>query len=102
MQVILGGIHIFAAHLVRYFEFEYHERGRWQTSDLQDLIELLDQFAYDCYWALNSGNLTRLTGCWHDDYNEKGWSNIACISRKEIFTNRLMESLTDFMPQSTF
>lgn len=102
MQVILGGIHIFAAHLVRYFEFEYHFTGRWQTSNLQDLIELLDQLGYDCYWALNSGNLTRITGCWHDDYNEKWWSNVACISRKEIYTSKFMESLTEFVPSSRY
>jgi len=102
MQVILGGIHIFAAHLIRYFEFEYHFTGRWQTSNLRDLIELLDLFGYDCYWALNSGNLTRITGCWHEDYNEKWWSNVACISRKEIYTNKLMESLTNFEPSNRY
>lgn len=96
MQVILGGIQIFAAHAVRYFQFEYHQTGRWRTSSLQDLIELLDQFGYDCYWALNSGFLTRLTGCWHDDYTAKQWSNVACISRREIITNQLMQSLAGY------
>jgi FkbM family methyltransferase len=96
MQVILGGIRIFAAHIVRYFEFEYHNIGRWSTSSLQDLVELLDQFRYDCYWALNTGDLVRLTGCWHDDYHQKRWSNVACISRNENFTSQVMESLTEF------
>ena len=63
MRAILGGIRSLAAEKVRYMEFEYHKVGRWSKSDLQDLIDLLDQFGFDYYWALNSGGLRRLTGC---------------------------------------
>jgi hypothetical protein len=93
MQVILGGLNLLATHSVRYLEFEYHSVGRWVSSSLQDAIELLDSMGYDCYWAMNSGKLVRLTGCWSDSYHRKKFSNLACVSRKEDETLQFMESL---------
>ncbi len=85
-----------ASNRVRYFEFEYNSVGRWEKSDLQDLIDLLDQIDYDCYWALNSGGLSRLTGCWHDSYYERTWGNVACICRQEQRTHQKMQYVAGF------
>ena len=94
VRVLLGGLNTLAAHKIRYFEFEYHHHGKWATSDLEDVIDMLDQFGYDCYWALNSGGLSRLTGCWHATYaDEATWSNIACISRRQYQTHAWMEEI---------
>ncbi|EKX44224.1 hypothetical protein GUITHDRAFT_139792 [Guillardia theta CCMP2712] len=97
MRAVLGGIRALGAQMVRYMEFEYHYVGRWRRSDLQDLIDLLDQMNYDCFWALNTGGLSRLTGCWHDSYyREKDWSNVACINRNQRVTHRKMQRLAGF------
>jgi len=66
MRAVIGAVRSLSARKIRYLEFEYHEVGRWARSDLQDLVDLLDQLNFACYWALKSGGLTRLTGCWHD------------------------------------
>lgn len=92
MRVIFGAVHSLSK--VRFLEFEYHNVNRWQYSDLQDLIDLLDQFNFDCYWPLNDGRLLRLTGCWHDSYYAKrAWSNVACCSRNEIALHSAMNDL---------
>jgi len=94
MQVILGGIDLFASQSVRFFEFEHHADGRWGTSGLRDLIELLDSMGYDCYWSLWH-SLARITGCWSDKYLEKMWSNIVCINRGDEKTHAMMESMAN-------
>lgn len=97
LRAILGAINTIAAQKVKYIEFEYHEVGRWKYSDLQDLIDLLDNVQYDCYWALDSGKLSRLTGCWHDSYyTERSWSNIACINRNLPHTHKRMQEIAGF------
>jgi FkbM family methyltransferase len=117
MRVIFGAVHALGAQIVRFLEFEYHGVNRWARSDLQDLIDLLDQFGYDCYWEgghgwaweggivggtvvpVNSdGKLWRLTGCWHDSYydvykNMKSNGNVACANRNEIELINEMERM---------
>jgi FkbM family methyltransferase len=94
MRVIFGAVHSLSR--VRFLEFEYHNVNRWQYSDLQDLIDLLDQFNFDCYWPLNDGRLFRLTGCWHDSYYAKRtWSNVACCNRNEIALHNAMDNLAN-------
>ena len=96
-RAILGGLRTLAAGVVHYLEFEYHQVGRWVVSDLQDLVDLLDQLGFDCYWALNTGGLSRLTGCWHDSYYaDRYWSNVACIDRGLQHTHRKMQQLSGF------
>lgn len=97
MKALIGCIKTLASGIIRYLEFEYHSVGRWAQSDLQDLIDILDQLNFDCYWTLNSGNLLRLTGCWHDSYyRERTWSNIGCINRKETETHLFMQKNAGF------
>ncbi len=94
VRAIIGGIRSLAAEKVRYMEFEYHKVGRWAFSDLQDVVDILDQLGFDCYWALNSGGLSRLTGCWHDSYyTDRFWSNVACVQRNLRQTHKKMQEL---------
>ena len=81
-RVLLGALRTLPR--VRYLEFEYHRVNRWARSDLQDLVDFLDQLGFDCFWAGSAGQLWRLTGCWHDSYYaQRDWSNVACASRGE-------------------
>jgi FkbM family methyltransferase len=83
-RVIIGATNLFLNEKIRAFEFEYHKVGHWQNSSLEDLIDQIDHFGFDCYWEFNSGMLTRITGCWDHSYNERGHSNIACAHRKSL------------------
>ena len=97
MRVIFGAIHTLP--IVKYLEFEYHSMNRWANSDLQDLIDLLDQFGFECFWGGNRGQLWRLTGCWHDSYYPKRyWSNVVCPSRsqKQLYET-MLEHAQKFM-----
>ncbi len=94
MRVIFGSVH--SLHKVRFLEFEYHVSNRWAQSDLQDLVDLLDQFNFDCYWPSNEGKLWRLTGCWHDSYYTKRfWSNVACCNRNEKILHSAMNDIAE-------
>lgn len=91
-RVIFGGSRLFAAQKVRVFEFEVHAVNHWLKSDLEDLIDLLDNYGYTCYWETNNGNLVQISGCWAPPYNQHPWRNVACVLRTEpIF--ELMDKL---------
>ena len=95
MRAIIGCVRSLYTKKIRYFEFEYHNVARWAFSDLQDLIDILDQMDFACYWALNSGGLCRLTGCWHDMYyKQRTWSNVACINRASKHTYARMQEIS--------
>jgi FkbM family methyltransferase len=96
VRVLLGALRTLASAKVRYLEFEYHQVGHWKISSLEDTIDMLDNLNFDCYWSLNGGGLRRLTGCWHTSYDERKWSNVACISRRERATHAYMERLAGF------
>ncbi len=49
-----------------------HSIGLWKTVTLKELIEALDALGYDCYYE-GTPTLTRITGCWVDDYEIKNW-----------------------------
>ena len=93
MRVIFGSMKLLSTIKVRYMEFEYHQVGHWAHSDLGDLADLLDQFGFDCYIPGNGGQLWRLTGCWHDSYYRRTWSNVACVNREESEVHRVMEEI---------
>ena len=96
VRVLLGGLGTLTSAKVRYLEFEYHHVGHWARSNLEDLIDMLDNLNFDCYWSLNDGGARKLTGCWHASYDEKIWSNVACINRRESDTHAYIERLTGF------
>ena len=97
MPVILGALRTLP--IVKYLEFEYHSVNSWANSDLQDLIELLDEFGFECFWGGNDGQLWRLTGCWHDFYYaQRHWSNVVCSSRSQTELHETMlEQAQKFM-----
>jgi FkbM family methyltransferase len=79
-RVLIGAIK--SLPRVRLLEFEYHSVGHWATADLQDSVDYLDNLGFTCFWAGNTGQLWRLTSCWHDSYyGDRWWSNVVCCNR---------------------
>ena len=63
-----------------YLEFEYNWMGSWASYKLSDIIQLLDDNKFTCYWIGND-EIWRITDCWMDYYNNHFWSNIGCAHR---------------------
>ena len=94
-RVLYGSVKMLATTHVRYLEFEYNSVGQWLNSDLQDVVDLLDNFGFDCYWLGNKGELWRLTGCWADNYYRRVWSNVGCVNRQEAVLWEEMERVSE-------
>ena len=77
--VLKGGADIL--HQVQYLEFEYNWMGDWKATSLKDIIKLLNNKGFTCYWAGMNGHIWRITGCWMDHFDIKTWSNIACVNQ---------------------
>ena len=80
MDVLLGGMNHTISR-VHYLEFEYNWMGAWKKQHLRDLIELLDERGFTCYWPGFDSNIWRITGCWLEHYDIHFWSNVACVNR---------------------
>ena len=80
MDVLLGGLKT-ALPRTQYLEFEYNWVGSWGHQHLNDLVTLLDQRGFTCYWPGFDNNIWRITGCWLDFYDTHVWSNVACVNR---------------------
>eukprot|EP00667_Euglena_gracilis_P029137 EG_transcript_38137 len=76
--------------LVRYFEFEYHKFGVWLQTSLQQVIKRLKTYGFICYW-IGKGKVWRLTDCWHEAYEDRQWSNIGCVAKREKGWYGIME-----------
>ena len=91
--VIIGAINTLFQLKPSYLQFENHGIGRWKTWHLKDVIDLLDNLSYECFWATNSGKLIRLSACWSSEYDEvKTWSNVACFHRSDTTLASIMRS----------
>jgi FkbM family methyltransferase len=93
MRVLYGAMRLLAGKRVRFLQFEYHSVNHWAHTDLSDVIDVLDQLGYDCYFAGIQGQLWRVTGCWHDSYHKKAWSNVVCAARDEKLLHEIMEEI---------
>eukprot|EP00184_Porphyridium_aerugineum_P003936 CAMPEP_0184706698 /NCGR_PEP_ID=MMETSP0313-20130426/36893_1 /TAXON_ID=2792 /ORGANISM="Porphyridium aerugineum, Strain SAG 1380-2" /LENGTH=253 /DNA_ID=CAMNT_0027168257 /DNA_START=179 /DNA_END=940 /DNA_ORIENTATION=+ len=95
VPVLLGSIMTLATKTVRVIEFEYHNIGRWVYARLEELLDLLDNLGFDCYWQNANGDLLRLTGCYDEIMTEpdfKTWSNVFCVNRREKRLASFVES----------
>jgi hypothetical protein len=52
----------------------------WKTRSLEDVVQTLNGYGYDCYLAQHH-ILLQLTGCWDAAYEFKDWSNVICVPR---------------------
>ena len=67
-------------HRIEYMEFEYSWRGEWRNHKLSDIIQMLDESNFTCFWIGNH-ELWRITGCFQEHYDKQFWSNIGCGNR---------------------
>ena len=68
---------------VEYLEFEYNWMGSWAKVHLLDVVEMLDETGFTCYWA-GIDILWRITDCWQSFYDIHAWSNVACVNRNTV------------------
>ena len=68
---------------VEYLEFEYNWMGSWRTQHLYDMVEMLNERDFSCYWA-GRRRLWRITGCWMQYFDVHTWSNVACVNRSRV------------------
>lgn len=98
MRVLYGAVNFLSAHLVRVIEFEVHTKGQWGLTRVDNLIDLLDNLGFDCYWAASQKMpLLRITGCTDEKYENdevKRWSNVACANRAETELAELFEAIS--------
>lgn len=81
----LKGAHgLLSGNDVRCVIFEYHKIGPWQTHKLENIINTLDRYGYDCYFQ-GQGRLWQITNCWDAGYEFRDWSNVMCVLRKDIW-----------------
>jgi len=85
---------------VKYLEFEYNWKEGWADITLSSVIEDLKLNGFACYWAGVEGNLWRITDCWHDHYDLKYWSNVACVNTREQSTKTLVQIMERMFNQT--
>ena len=68
---------------VEYLEFEYNWMGSWKEQHLYDIVQMLDETNFTCYWA-GVQRLWRITNCWMLFYDIHTWSNVACVNRERV------------------
>mmetsp|Transcript_15217 Transcript_15217/g.22414 ORF Transcript_15217/g.22414 Transcript_15217/m.22414 type:complete len:323 (-) Transcript_15217:179-1147(-) len=94
-QVIIGMLKVLAFKKIRFLEFEYHKVGSWANADLKMILEILDEFGFDCFWQGNFGQLWRATGCWTPTHSQRRyWSNIVCVNRNEKNAHKEMVEMS--------
>jgi hypothetical protein len=81
-EVLTGGSNMLRR--TEYIEFGFSWKGTWAKHSLIEVIELLDNLEFTCYWA-GVNKLWRITGCWREIYNSSKFvASIACVNRKLV------------------
>ncbi len=97
MHVLYGSLHLLLG-AVRVLEFEVHAVGQWGVSRVDNVVAMLDNAGFTCYWHLNGEHpLLRATGCMAEALESntiKHWSNMVCVNRKEPSVAALFEKLS--------
>ena len=78
---------------VRYLEFSrsYKETEPVSLSQLIQKVMVSNNLV--CYWKGSDLNLWRITDCFHGYYNQKQWSNVACVSAQHVDAKPLLERM---------
>jgi FkbM family methyltransferase len=99
MNVIYGAVNFLSSHLVRVLEFEVHDINHWHVSRVDNVVALLDNLGFICYWHLNGDYpLLRATGCMAEALEMPGvknWSNMVCANTVEESLVELFEALSE-------
>jgi FkbM family methyltransferase len=95
--VIAGAMEGLSSGRIGIISFEYHEVGVWREYSLESIVEKLDGLDYVCYYDGKGGELSRLTGCWHEAYEAYAWSNVVCVPRKHAIYPEMEKMTTRYM-----
>lgn len=97
-HVLYGAVNLLTSGIVRIVEFEVHAVGQWTVSRVDNIVSMLDNAAFTCYWHLNGPHpLLRATGCMAEELesnNVKHWSNMVCVNRRERSLATLFEDMS--------
>lgn len=91
--VLQGAAKMLSEGRIRLLQFEYHKIGKWKDSLLENVVDTLDGYGYDCFLLGHKDKALRLTGCWASAYEFKHWSNVMYIDRRE---EALLATLSSF------
>lgn len=98
VNVLYGGLNTLTSGVVRILEFEVHAVGHWRVSRVDNIVSMLDNSGFTCYWHLNGLHpLLRATGCMAEELENntiKTWSNIVCVNRRDIEVAAMFETLS--------
>lgn len=101
IHVLYGGLNLLVSGVVRILEFEVHTVGHWGVSRVDNVVTMLDNMGFTCYWHLNGEYpLLRATGCMAEELESdkiKVWSNMVCVNRREHHVEAMFESLSKQM-----
>jgi FkbM family methyltransferase len=101
-DVLLGASEVLKR--VEYLEFEYNWMGSWKKQHLYDMVEMLNDRKFTCYFE-GDRRLWRITGCWMQYFDIHHWSNVACVNRERVpklatkMENVFQETLKEDVPK---
>jgi hypothetical protein len=76
-----------------------HDINHWHVSRVDNVVALLDNLDFVCYWHLNGEYpLLRATGCMAEELETSGvkfWSNMVCANANEDNLVQLFDSLSE-------
>ena len=65
---------------IEYLEFQYNLMGDRSSQNLSDIIEMLNNRRFTCYWVGNN-EVWRISDCIQKQNTQNFWSNIGCAHR---------------------
>lgn len=83
----MGYLALYCAHTITPVPL-FCRIGLWKTVTLKELIEALDALGYDCYFE-GTPTITRITGCWVDEYEFKNWCVCVCVVMYDCVHNAM-------------
>jgi hypothetical protein len=66
----------------------------WADNKVEDVVNKLDGYGYDCFFLQKYNTVIRITGCWDPRYEFHEWSNVMCVLRNEVAMVEALNSMT--------
>jgi len=83
-RVIQGAKRALHSKSIRMLVFEYHMFCPWAETSLEEVVNTLADYNYDCYFEGNE-RVWKLTDCWDPLWEIRYWSNVLCLRRGDIW-----------------
>ena len=66
----------------------------WAENKVEDVVNKLDSYGYDCFYLQKHSSVIRITGCWDPRLEFHNWSNVMCVLRSEVAMLQVLDSMT--------